>query len=61
VWFRTRVCSWEAGTVLTALRDRRGRPNLRVRLLALVLALLLAGPLTVLVARLVVVAVSSLY
>jgi hypothetical protein len=30
--------------VLSALRDRRGNPNWAVRLLALVVALLLAGP-----------------
>ena len=30
------------------MRDRRGGPNLRTRALALVLALLLAGPLTAL-------------
>ena len=30
------------------MRDRTGRPNLRVKLLALVVALLLAGPLTLL-------------
>lgn len=34
--------------VLSSLRDRRGRPNTRVRLLAIVLALLLAFPLTAL-------------
>jgi len=35
--------------VLSGLRDRTGAPNLRVRALALVLALLLAAPLTLLV------------
>ena len=30
------------------MRDRTGRPNLRIKLLALVVALLLAGPLTLL-------------
>ena len=30
------------------MRDRAGRPNLRIKLLALVVALLLAGPLTLL-------------
>ena len=35
--------------MLSEMRDRRGGPNRRMRLLALVLALLLAGPLTVLV------------
>ncbi len=29
------------------MRDRSGAPNLRIKLLALVVALLLAGPLTV--------------
>ena len=32
--------------MLGSLRDRDGRPNLGVKLLALVVALLLAGPLT---------------
>ncbi len=36
------------GTVLSGLRDRRGRPTVAVRLLAVVVALLLAAPLTVL-------------
>lgn len=31
------------------MRDSRGGPNLRMRLLAIVVALLLAGPLTLLV------------
>ena len=31
------------------MRDRSGGPNLRVKLLAIVVALLLAGPLTLLV------------
>ena len=35
--------------MLSTMRDRRGGPNWRMRLLALVLALLLAGPLTALV------------
>lgn len=35
--------------MLTQMRDQRGGPNRRMRLLALVLALLLAGPLTALV------------
>ena len=34
------------GPVLSGLRDSRGRPNLRVKVLAIVVALLLAGPLT---------------
>jgi hypothetical protein len=38
--------------VLNSLRDPSGRPRLRVRALALVVALLLAGPLTVFVVRL---------
>lgn len=49
------------GGVLSTLRDGRGRPNLRVRALALVLALLLGGPLTVLLARVAVGLVASLY
>ena len=32
--------------MLSEMRDRRGGPNRRMRLLALVLALVLAGPLT---------------
>lgn len=56
---RLAVC--DADAVLSALRDRRGRPNLRVRVLALVLALLLAGPLTVLLARVAVGLVGTLY
>lgn len=38
-----------AGRVLGSLRDSSGRPNRTVRLLAVVVALLLAGPLTVLI------------
>ena len=37
---------WHPGRVLSEMRDQRGGPNRRMRLLALVLALLLAGPLT---------------
>ena len=37
--------------VLNGLRDSSGRPNLRVKVLALVVALLLAGPLTIVVVR----------
>lgn len=47
--------------VLNGLRDPSGRPNLRVRVLAVVLALLLAGPLTVLVVRLLSGVVDALY
>jgi hypothetical protein len=36
-------------SVLSGLRDPSGRPNLRVKVLAVVVALLLAGPLTILV------------
>ncbi len=36
------VC--HAGTVLSRMRDSTGAPNLRMRLLAAVVALLLAGP-----------------
>ena len=35
--------------MLSEMRDKRGGPNRRMRVLALVLALLLAGPLTALV------------
>jgi hypothetical protein len=37
--------------VLTQMRDKRGGPNRRMRVLALVLALLLAGPLTALLVQ----------
>ena len=37
--------------VLSDMRNRSGAPNLLMRALALLLALLLAGPLTVLVVR----------
>ena len=37
------------GGVLSSMRDSRGGPNLRIKLLALVVALLLAGPLTLFV------------
>jgi hypothetical protein len=40
-----------AGRVLSGLRDSRGRPNVRVKVLAVVVALLLAGPLTIVVVR----------
>ena len=39
------------GSVLSSMRDPSGGPNLRMRLLAVVVALLLAGPLTVAVVR----------
>ncbi len=35
--------------MLSEMRDKRGGPNRRMRVLALLLALLLAGPLTALV------------
>jgi hypothetical protein len=38
-------------TVLSGLRDSSGRPNTRVKVLAVVVALLLAGPLTVFLLR----------
>ena len=38
---------WHSGGVLSEMRDDRGGPNFRMRVLAVVLALLLAGPLTV--------------
>jgi hypothetical protein len=47
--------------VLSGLRDERGRPNGRVRLLAIVLALMLAGPLTILVVRTLVNLLGALY
>ena len=40
-----------AGHVLNGLRDSSGRPNLRVKVLAVVVALLLAGPLTLALLR----------
>jgi hypothetical protein len=40
-----------AGQVLSGLRDSSGGPNLRVKVLAVVVALLLAGPLTVALLR----------
>jgi hypothetical protein len=43
------------------MRDERGRPNARVKLLAVVLALLLAGPLTLLVVRVVTGLIGSIY
>jgi hypothetical protein len=47
--------------VLSGLRDHSGRPNTTVRVLAVVLALMLAGPLTILVLRLLAGVVGSLY
>jgi len=47
--------------VLSGLRDPRGRPNLLVRLLALVVALLLAYPVTVVVVRAVGRVLSAVY
>ena len=47
--------------MLTQMRDKRGGPNRRMRLLALVLALLLAGPLTALVLQGAVRVLSSAY
>ena len=43
---------WHRGGVLGALRDESGKPNALVRGLALVVALCLAFPLTLLVLRL---------
>lgn len=48
-------------TVLNGLRDERGRPNARVKLLAVLVALMLAGPLTVLVVQVLVNLVGALY
>ena len=42
-------CLCHPGRVLSSMRDPRGGPNLRIKLLALVVALLLAGPLTLFV------------
>ena len=36
--------AWDAGSVLSSLRDRRGNPNVAVRALAALIALLVAGP-----------------
>jgi len=47
--FSRRLC--HGGPVLGEMRDRSGGPRLLVRALALLLALVLAGPLTVLVLR----------
>jgi hypothetical protein len=47
--------------VLSEMRDKRGGPNRRMRVLALVLALLLAGPLTALVLQGVVRVLSAAY
>ncbi len=44
-----RLC--DRGRVLSEMRDRRGAPTLLMRALALLLALLLAGPLTALLVR----------
>lgn len=44
-----RAC--EAGSVLARMRNPDGGPDWRLRLLAVVLAVLLAGPLTVLLVR----------
>ncbi len=41
----------DRGRVLGDMRDRTGAPNLLMRALALLLALLLAGPLTALLLR----------
>lgn len=39
------------GGMLGSMRDRSGGPNLAIKLLAILVALLLAGPLTILVIR----------
>lgn len=46
-----RVLLCHPGRVLSSMRDSRGGPNLGIKLLAIVVALLLAGPLTLLVLR----------
>lgn len=38
------LSAWHPGAVLSAMRNRRGEPNLRIRLLAGLVALLLLGP-----------------
>ena len=43
----SRTLLWHSGGVLSEMRNDRGGPNWRMRVLAVVLALLLAGPLTV--------------
>jgi hypothetical protein len=43
--------SCDASRVLSQMRDSRGGPNLAVRALAIVVALLLAGPLTLFLLR----------
>ena len=45
------AAAWHAGRVLSGMRGRDGGPNWAIRGLALVVALLLAGPLTVYVFR----------
>lgn len=45
------ACLCHPGGVLSSMRDSRGGPNLGIKLLAIVVALLLAGPLTLLVLR----------
>ena len=47
--------------MLRALRGRDGRPNLLARVLGITVALLLAGPLTLLVVRVVDRVLSALY
>ena len=42
-------CPWHPGGVLSEMRNSQGGPNWGLRVLAVVLALLLAGPLTILV------------
>jgi hypothetical protein len=42
---------WDRVRVLSEMRDRSGAPNRRVRALALLLVLLLGGPLTVLLVQ----------
>ncbi len=46
---RVQVC--HPGAVLSSMRNSSGGPNLRMRLLAVVVALLLAGPLTLALIR----------
>jgi len=58
---RRRACATLVG-VLSQMRDySTGKPKLRVRALAIVVALLLAGPLTMLVVRFFAAIVDALY
>lgn len=49
--FPTQGRTWQAWPVLSEMRDSRGGPNWRIRALAILLALLLAAPLTALIVQ----------